>query len=151
VKKRFLAVLLVPVLVVLAAWRSTPAPAPLPVLHVVKTPTCGCCGAWVEYMKTQGFTVTVEDRESLASFKRQHGVTDELASCHTGIVDGLVVEGHVPAELVKKLLRDKPAGVRGIAVPGMPRGSPGMEGPVSDRYTVYTFDAAGRKTAYANR
>jgi hypothetical protein len=149
-KIRF-AAMLAPVFVLLVAFRSDPVPAAAPVLHVVKSPTCGCCQAWVDYMKAQGFTVTVENRETFTQLKRQNGVTAELESCHTAFVDGLVVEGHVPADLVKKLLRDKPNGVKGVAVPGMPRGSPGMEAPVHDRYTVYTFDAAGRKTAYAQR
>lgn len=149
--KTRIAVMLAPVLVLLAAFRSDPTPAAAPVLHVVKSPTCGCCQAWIDYMKAQGFTVTVENRETFTQYKRQHGVTAELESCHTGVVDGLVVEGHVPADLVKKLLRDKPNGVKGVAVPGMPRGSPGMDAPVHDRYTVYTFDATGRKTAYAQR
>jgi hypothetical protein len=149
---RFRSALLVLPLVVLfaTAWRHHPVPAG-PVLHVVKTPTCGCCQAWVDYMKAQGFTVTVENRADLSSFKREHGVTRDLESCHTGVVDGIVVEGHVPADLVKKVLRDRPAGVKGIAVPGMPLGSPGMEAPTSQRYTVYTFDARGNKTPYANR
>ena len=141
----------VPLLVMIAAWRSDPVPSSAPVLHVVKSPTCGCCQAWVDYMKQQGFTVTVENRDDFTDLKRRNGVTRELESCHTAFVDGLVVEGHVPADLVKKLLRDKPDGVKGIAVPGMPRGSPGMESPVKDRYTVYTFDSQGRKTAYAQR
>lgn len=149
-KARFAAIV-APLLVLLAAFRSDPVPASAPVLRVVKSPTCGCCQAWVDYMKAQGFTVTVENRESFTQLKRDNGVTAELESCHTGFVDGLVVEGHVPADLVRKLLRDKPAGVKGVAVPGMPRGSPGMDASVHDRYTVYTFDAAGRKTAYAQR
>ena len=145
------AALLAPALVLLAAFRSDPVPSSAPVLRVVKSPTCGCCQAWVDYMKAQGFTVTVENRESFTQLKRDNGVTAELESCHTGFIEGLVIEGHVPADLVRKLLRDKPNGVKGVAVPGMPRGSPGMEAPVHDRYTVYTFDARGRKTAYAQR
>lgn len=144
--------LFIPLMVVAAvAWRHEPVPAAAPVLHVVKTPTCGCCQAWVDYMKAAGFTVTVENRDDLSSFKREHGVTRELESCHTGVIDGIVVEGHVPADLVRKVLRDKPAGVRGLAVPGMPLGSPGMEADVKQRYIVYTFDARGVKTPYANR
>lgn len=135
---------------VAAAWRGA-TPAPGPALHVIKTPTCGCCQAWADYMEAQGFTVTTENRNDLTPVKRANGVTRELESCHTAIVDGLVVEGHVPADLVKKLLRDKPKGVKGVSAPGMPRGSPGMEGPVKDRYTVYTFDANGKATAYAVR
>ncbi len=148
-RRTLLLVLLLPLLA--AGWRHDPVPAAAPVLHVVKTPTCGCCQAWVDYMKAEGFTVTVENRNDLTSFKRQHGVTRELESCHTGVIDGIVVEGHVPADLVRKVLRDKPAGVRGIAVPGMPLGSPGMEADVKQRYTVYTFDARGARTPYANR
>ncbi len=135
---------------VAAAWRGTTPPAG-PALHVIKTPTCSCCQAWADYMKAQGFTVTTENRADLAPVKRAHGVTPELESCHTAIVEGLVVEGHVPADLVKQLLRDKPKGVKGISAPGMPRGSPGMEGPIKDRYTLYTFDAQGKATAYAER
>ncbi len=146
-KARF-ALLLLPFVVVLAAFRHDPPP---PVLHVVKSPTCGCCQAWIDYMKTQGFTVTVENRDNFTDLKRANGVTAQLESCHTAFVGGYVVEGHVPADLVHKVLRDKPAGVKGLAAPGMPRGSPGMEGPVKDRYTVYSFDAQGRRTAYAIR
>lgn len=133
----------------LVAWRAVPAP--LPAIHVVKSPTCGCCTAWVDYMKKQGFTVTVEHKADLTALKRANGVTRDLESCHTAFVAGYVVEGHVPAELIKKLLTDKPAGVKGIAVPGMPMGSPGMEGDRKDRYTIYTFDAKGRATPYAQR
>lgn len=135
---------------VAAAWRGAPEPA-APVLHVIKAPTCGCCQAWADYMATQGFTVTTENRNDLTPLKRANGVTQQLESCHTAFVEGLVIEGHVPADLVKKVLRDRPAGVRGLSAPGMPRGSPGMEGPVKDRYTVYTFDAKGKATPYAER
>lgn len=138
------------VVAVAAAWRGAP-PAPAPVLHVIKSPTCGCCQAWADYMATQGFTVTTEDRNDLTGLKRANAITRDLESCHTAFVEGLVIEGHVPADLVKKVLRERPAGVRGLSAPGMPRGSPGMEGPVKDRYTVYTFDAKGNATPYAER
>ncbi len=131
-----------------AAWQSqTKAPA----LRVVKSPTCGCCQAWIDYMKKAGFTVTVENRAEFSALKRENGVTRDLESCHTAFVDGYVIEGHVPADLVKKLLKEKPAGVKGIAVPGMPIGSPGMEGGKPERYTVYTFDAKGRAKPWAER
>lgn len=136
---------------VAVAWRVAPSADALPVIRVVKSASCGCCQAWVDYMKGQGFTVTVENRDEFTALKRANGVTRDLQSCHTAFVDGLVIEGHVPADLVKKMLATKPAGVKGLAVPGMPMGSPGMEGPTKDRYTVYTFDAAGKATPYAER
>lgn len=135
-----------------AAWTMAPAEAPAPIaMRVVKSPTCGCCQKWIDYMKAQGFAVTVENREEFTDLKRQHGVTQELQSCHTAFVGGYVVEGHVPADLVKKMLAEKPAGVKGLSAPGMPMGSPGMEGPVKERYTVYSFDAKGTKSAYSVR
>ncbi len=150
-RRLFLALgLLIPLVAVSAAWYTTPE-APLPVLRIVKSSTCACCQAWADYMAKQGFTVQIENRDDFTALKRANGVTRELESCHTAFVDGLVIEGHVPADLVKRLLRTKPKGVKGIAAPGMPRGSPGMEGPVTDRYTVYTFDAAGHATPYAQR
>lgn len=136
---------------VLVAWRTAPAPEQLPLLRVVKSASCGCCQAWIDYMKTQGFTVEVENRDEFTALKRANGVTSDLQSCHTAFAGDLVIEGHVPADLVKKVLAAKTPGVKGIAVPGMPMGSPGMEGPTKDRYTVFTFDAQGRKTAYAQR
>lgn len=120
-------------------------------LRVVKSPTCGCCTAWVDYMKENGFAVTVEDREVFTELKRANGVTPELESCHTAFAGDLVIEGHVPAELVKKVLREKPVGVHGIAVPGMPVGSPGMEGGTPQRYTVFTFDAKGTAAVYSKQ
>ena len=133
----------------LAASTDAP-PAPL-AIRVVKSPSCGCCQSWVDYLKTKGFTVTVEAREEFTALKRANGVTPALESCHTAFINGYVVEGHVPAELIKKLVETKPAGVKGIAVPGMPIGSPGMEQGAPQRYTVYTFDAKGKATVFAER
>jgi hypothetical protein len=147
----FAAVALVAV-ATLGAWRSAPAPsAPLPTIHVVKSASCGCCTAWVEHLKKAGFTVTVENRDQFIDLKRKSGVTPQLESCHTAFVDGYVIEGHVPADLIKHLLATKPAGVKGLAVPGMPQGSPGMEGPTKERYVVYSFDAKSKATVYAER
>ena len=131
----------------LVAWRTTPAP---PALRVVKSPSCGCCGKWVEYMKKEGFAVTVEDKVEFTALKRSNGVTQELESCHTAFVGGYVIEGHVPADLVKKLLAEKPAGVKGLSAPGMPASSPGMDMP-GQHYTVYSFDATGHAKVYAQR
>ncbi len=149
------AMLAVPLLAVavLGAWRAAPEQAPpLPTLRVVKSASCGCCQEWVKYMQAQGFTVKVENREGFTDLKRANGVTAELESCHTAFAGNLVIEGHVPADLVKKVLATKPKGVKGLAAPGMPMGSPGMEqGGVKQRYTVYAFDATGKATPYAVR
>jgi hypothetical protein len=120
-------------------------------ITVYKSPTCGCCSAWVDHMKANGFTVTVRDTDNLTPIKADAGVPGRLHSCHTGIVEGYVVEGHVPADLVKKMLAEKPK-VAGLAVPGMPIGSPGMEqGTTKQAYEVLTFDAKGQTTVYARR
>lgn len=131
----------------LAAWNSGPAPLNL---RVVKSPTCGCCAAWVTYMQKAGFTVTVENQEEFTKLKRANGVTSELQSCHTAFINGYVIEGHVPADLVKKLLAEKPAGVKGLAAPGMPASSPGMD-MGKEPYTIYSFDAQGHAKRYAVR
>jgi len=119
-------------------------------ITVYKTPTCGCCSAWVDHLKANGFAVNAKDVPDLTALKKHYGVTQELASCHTAFVGGYVVEGHVPADLIAKLLKDKPK-VKGIAVPGMPAGSPGMEGPRKDPYDVVTFDSTGKTKVYAKR
>ena len=119
---------------------------------VYKSPTCGCCGAWVEHMRANGFNVVTRNVEDLAPLKQRLGVSPQVASCHTAVVDGYVVEGHVPADVVEKLLGERPA-VTGIAVPGMPVGSPGMEVPgrPAQPYTVVSFDDQGRVREYARR
>jgi hypothetical protein len=133
---------------------AVPAVAPdttLPVVHVYKTPTCGCCTDWVHHMEANGFRTEVTDLADLTPVKAQYGVGRDLASCHTSVVGDYVIEGHVPADLVRKLLEEKPA-VLGIAVPGMPLGSPGMEfGDRRERYHVYTFDRAGGRAIWATR
>jgi hypothetical protein len=101
-------------------------------------------------MKQQGFAVTVEDKTDFTELKRASGITRELESCHTAFVGGYVIEGHVPADLVKKLLAEKPAGVKGLAAPGMPASAPGMDIP-GQHYIIYSFDAAGHTKVYAQR
>ena len=131
--------------------QSRPA-APKPtLLAVYKTPTCGCCAKWVEHMKQNGFTVHVTDMNDLSTIKARHGVPAKVQSSHTGIVNGYVVEGHVPAVDVKRLLKERPA-VAGLALPGMPSGSPGMEAPANIQpppYEVLTFDKKGVTRVYA--
>jgi hypothetical protein len=128
---------------------AAPATAPTEIT-VYKTPTCGCCSAWIDHLKENGFVVKAKDVPDLTALKRHYGVTPNLASCHTGFVDGYVVEGHVPADVIARLLKEKPK-VKGIAVPGMPMGSPGMEGPRSERYDVVTFDSTGKTAVFAKR
>ncbi len=120
-------------------------------LVLYKTASCGCCGKWAEHMQRNGFRVVSHDVDNLASIKVKHGVPPKLGSCHTAIVDGYVIEGHVPADLVQRLLETRPPGVIGLAVPGMPLGSPGMESPTPQRYDVLTFDAKGGTRVYATR
>jgi len=133
-----------------AAQKKTAA-TPRPVmLAVYKTPTCGCCAKWVEHMKQNGFTVHVTDLNDLSAIKTKHGVPGRLQSCHTGVVNGYVVEGHVPASDVKRMLKELPA-VSGLALPGMPAGSPGMEAPgmKTPPYEVLSFDKSGATRTYS--
>jgi hypothetical protein len=110
-----------------------------PVIEVYKTATCGCCGKWVEHLKQHGFSVRTTDVESVADIKAKYKVPSKLGSCHTGVVNGYAIEGHVPATDVLRLLQERPS-VLGIAVPGMPLGSPGMEAPKGQAYDVVSFD-----------
>ncbi len=129
---------------------QTQAPAKLTPVTVYKSPTCGCCAKWVEHMRANGFEVTVNETPDVAPIKDKQGVPAELRSCHTALVGGYAIEGHVPADVIKKLLRERPNAV-GLAVPGMPMGSPGMEGASKDSYNVMLFDKAGKATIYASR
>jgi len=117
---------------------------------VYKSPTCGCCGKWVDHLRDNGFQVMVKDRADMVPVKDELGVPFGLRSCHTAKVGGYVVEGHVPADQVKRLLDEKPD-VAGLAVPGMPMGSPGMEGPRKDPYEVIAFRRDGGTRVYARR
>ena len=122
-----------------------------PHVTVYKSPTCGCCTAWEEHMRENGFAVTSRPTNDLASVKARHGIGRNHESCHTAVVDGYVIEGHVPADLVAKLLTERPEGVVALTVPGMPMGSPGMEGPYKDAYDVLALHNDGRATVYAKR
>lgn len=124
--------------------------AALPVVLVHKTPTCGCCGAWVEHMRAAGFPVQVEERADLEPVRQRLGVPYGKGSCHTAQVGGYFVEGHVPADDVKRLLAERPR-ARGLVVPGMPLGSPGMETPDGrvQPYTVERVEPDGTTAAYA--
>lgn len=117
-------------------------------MTIYRDPGCGCCLSWAAHARRAGFNTRVVDSPDMASVKRRLGVPAALASCHTAVVAGLVVEGHVPLDRVTRLLDNRPAQVRGVAVPGMPVGAPGMESPdgTRERFQVFTFDAAGRAT-----
>ena len=125
-----------------------------PTMEVYKSPTCGCCSKWVEHVRQAGFTakVTELDDEALDALKTKHGIPRTAQSCHTALVGGYVVEGHVPATEVQRLLKEKPA-VAGIAVGGMPTGSPGMEvaGVPPRTYNVVTFDKQGAVRVYSTQ
>ena len=121
-----------------------------PVMVVYKSPTCGCCTAWVTHVKRAGFRVESHDTANVQPIKDGWGVPSDLISCHTARVDGYVIEGHVPADLIQRLLQERPA-VVGIATPGMPNGSPGMEGGEAEPYDVVTFDREGRTALFARR
>ena len=112
-------------------------------LVVYKSPTCGCCTAWVDYLREEGFTAEVVDVDDLAPVKQRHGVPQRLGSCHTAVVDGYVVEGHVPADDIRRLLAERPD-VAGISAPGMPQQSPGMYSRVPKGYDVVSFARDGR-------
>jgi hypothetical protein len=115
----------------------------LPVVTVYKSSTCGCCKAWVSYMKDNGFDVIAHDINQLDAMKTSLGLTDErLKSCHTAVVDGYLVEGHVPADDVKRLLKERPD-ILGITAPGMPQLSPGMASLIPKDYDVISFDKVG--------
>ncbi len=122
-----------------------------PTVTVYKSPSCGCCVDWVDHLEANGFDTKVENVSNTVIIKNKFGVGEKLQSCHTAVVNGYVVEGHVPADLVHKLLEQKPD-VKGLAVPGMPQGSPGMEGSgIKEPYKVFTFTASGKTEVFARR
>jgi len=137
--------LLAPLALIACAQAATAA-----TLEVIKTPTCGCCSVWVERMKAAGFTVTSRDVEDTAPVAKAAGVPDRMRSCHTAKIGGYVIEGHVPAADIKRLLAQKPKGAVGLSVPGMVAGSPGMEmGGRVDRYQVMLIQRDGKHKVWA--
>ena len=123
-----------------------------PQMTVYKSATCGCCSKWVEHMQGNGFEVKAINVDDIDKVKRERGVPADAASCHTAIVNGYVVEGHVPADAVQKMLKEKPS-IAGIAVPGMPMGSPGMEVPGGQKeaFNIVSFDKSGKTAIYEKR
>jgi hypothetical protein len=117
-------------------------------ITVFKTPTCGCCNVWVNHLRENGFRVKVNEVDSTAEHQKKYGVPSALRSCHTATVNGYTIEGHVPASEIQRLLKERPKG-KGLSVPGMPIGSPGMEmGTRRDPFAVLLFDETGKTTVY---
>jgi len=123
-----------------------------PAIEVFKTPSCGCCGGWVQNLKANGFQVTVNDIADTAPARKKYGVPDKLQSCHTAVVEGYsgsvyIIEGHVPAADIQRLLKEKPK-AKGLAAPGMPATSPGMDATHGDAWDVLLFDTTGKTTVF---
>lgn len=134
---------------ILAAALAMPllASAAKPVVEVYKSAYCGCCTGWVEHMQANGFDVQVKNVDSPSDYREKFGLPQKFGSCHSAKVQGYAIEGHVPASDIKRLLAEKPKAV-GLAVPSMPMGSPGMEGPRKDAYDVFLVKANGQESVY---
>ncbi|CAA6603104.1 exported hypothetical protein [Rhodospirillaceae bacterium LM-1] len=117
-------------------------------VDVWKSASCGCCGGWVDYMKKEGFKLSVQNTEEMDAVKAKHGVPEALASCHTATIDGYVIEGHVPAQDIRRLLSERPK-ARGLSAPGMPQDAPGMDGNTGQPYQVYLFRDDGTREVFA--
>jgi hypothetical protein len=121
-------------------------------MTVYKSPTCGCCESWVRHMRAAGYIVKEVDVDDVTPFKTRQGVPSDLVSCHTGVVGQYAFEGHVPADLIDRFLKSPPKNARGLAVPGMPLGSPGMEvAGRKDAYDVVLFEKSGARRVFAKR
>ncbi|WP_409524352.1 DUF411 domain-containing protein [Nitrincola sp. MINF-07-Sa-05] len=114
------------------------------VMQVYKSEFCGCCKDWITHVESAGIKVEAVNIDDLNGKKAELGLPQELSSCHTGVIDGYLVEGHVPADDILRLLRERPA-IKGLSVPGMPHGSPGMETGRLDHYKVFAFDQTGKQ------
>lgn len=125
------------------------AGAKKPTITVYKDAGCGCCKSWIAHLVKHGYRVDAKDTPDMTEVKRALGVPDGLSACHTAVVNGYLIEGHVPAADIARLLKDKPK-VAGLAVPGMPMGSPGMEGPRTQHYQVLSFDKTGKTKIFAS-
>jgi len=118
-----------------------------PVIDVYKSASCGCCTGWVKHLRANGFTVNAHDVANPSDYREKAGIPTQLGSCHTALVQGYAIEGHVPANDIKRLLAEKPK-AKGLAVPAMPMGSPGMEGDRKDPYDVLLVKNDGRTSVY---
>lgn len=148
-KRRFFVLFSLSTLATMAAFPAAAARL-TPEVEVFKSPSCGCCGQWVEHMRASGFAVKVTEINDTAATRKRLGLADRFASCHTATVGGYVLEGHVPAADVKRLLATKPKAL-GLAVPGMPPSAPGMDIPGrKDPYQVLLVDTSGSSRVFAN-
>jgi hypothetical protein len=136
-------------LVTAAATPSVNPPPKQTRITVYKDPGCRCCKNWIEHLTRHGYAVDAKDTPNMAEVKTTLGVPSALTSCHTALVNGYLIEGHVPAADIARLLKEKPK-VAGLAVPGMPMGSPGMEGPQQQHYQVLSFDKNGKTKIFAS-
>jgi hypothetical protein len=138
-------------LVLVAGSGALVAQGTRPTVQVYKDPSCGCCEKWVEHLKQAGFTTKTSEVPDINAVKDAQYVPQKARSCHTAVVNGVVLEGHVPAADVQRFLKERPAGMIGLAVPGMPIGSPGMEvGTRVQPYDVLAFDKEGRTMVFAS-
>ena len=126
----------------------TPAPAMAEEVVVYKDASCQCCGRWARHLRRNGFAVVVNNVADMDAVKRKAGIPQAMESCHTATVGGYLVEGHVPASDIRRMLAERPA-IKGLAVPGMPISAPGMDSPEREPFTVLTFDAAGATSVFA--
>ena len=133
---------------VLLAMAFSPLAMATNAITVYHDPACGCCVAWISYLRAQGYTVTAHKDQSMATVKTRLGVPPDAASCHTALIDGYVIEGHVPVEDIRRLLAEHPD-ARGLAAPGMPMGSPGMEMGKPERYYVVFIEQDGSSRVFA--
>ena len=124
-------------------------PTDMTSIEVHKSATCGCCNKWIEHLHGAGYAVVAHDTDKMSAYKMSVGVPAELQSCHTATVEGYVIEGHVPAREIERLLRERPEAV-GLSVPGMVSGSPGMENGIVEKYDVILFKADGTSEIYAS-
>ena len=136
------------VLVLQVACSDADRKAELESITVYKSPTCGCCTKWVSHLQANGFEVETIDLQDMSAVKAEAGISRQLSSCHTAKTGGYVIEGHVPADDIKRLLKERPD-VTGLTVPGMPMGSPGMEGYRKDNYDVLTFTRTGETAVFS--
>ncbi|WP_422135899.1 DUF411 domain-containing protein [Endozoicomonas sp. ALD040] len=136
---------------VLMSFMLAKAEESLPTVMLYKTPACGCCKQWAKHMEENGFKVMSHDVPNTATYRARAGIPKGMESCHTAFIGDYAIEGHVPAADIKRLLSEKPAGVNGLTVPGMPLGSPGMEyGDRKDPYQVIGFTKDGNTSVFAN-
>lgn len=120
-------------------------------ITVYRSPHCGCCKKWESHLEANGFKVRSEVVNDLSSVKEIQAVPPKLKSCHTAVINGYLIEGHVPADAIEKLLKEAPKDILGLSVPGMPMGSPGMEGAVNEKFDVISFDASGKDRVFQQR